>query len=392
MKLLVLKLASLILLTAGVVWLGYLLEFAPLTAYVEQLPAQIEVIKSQLPPGLSFAERLLDPGFLKLAGAVFFLVAGLYGFLPRLPKGTKNRKVQFNGSHGEVEIQLESVQATLNTVLARMPEVRKIQVKVTPTKDKRRAVIHADVVLEHQSDKSARETASLVTDYIAETATTVLGLEELADIKLNIQGIHVNPKKSSAAIRDEHSARLAASTALPAPPDAIDTRGRSVEAPEELEDTTDNTPHYSSHLEPLASAALAPKVSEPLQDPHEAAPVHAYEPVVEAAPAASPFVAEETEEDSVALFQPIEEAEEAEEEAYVDVEVEEDALDTEETQDSLLGFGTDRDISAEQEQEEDERTAFGAQPEQAALDEETDEQSKDDTPPADPAPKRRWGW
>jgi hypothetical protein len=57
------------------------------------------------------------------------------------------------------------------------------------------------VVLENQADARARQTANVVTSYIAETAIKMLGLEDLATVNLNIKDIHLDPKAASEAIR-----------------------------------------------------------------------------------------------------------------------------------------------------------------------------------------------
>jgi len=58
---------------------------------------------------------------------------------------TDKSTISFSGSHGEVTIQLDSVEATLARVVSKMPFVKKIWVRVIPSEDNHRAHVSADV-------------------------------------------------------------------------------------------------------------------------------------------------------------------------------------------------------------------------------------------------------
>lgn len=204
MKLFILKLLSLLVFCLGLVSLGIAMGLPEIQSYLIE-PALEFLASSQdkLPPALDFLKGALTPQGLWFTGSVIAIVLGIYGFFPRMAKYRKPKKIAYEGPHGEVQIQLESVENSLNQVLARMPEIKKINVRVDPQENGRKALIRADVVLYQQPGQNARAVASLVSDYIAETATKLLGLEELANIDLNVTGIVVNTRKSSKAIRKE---------------------------------------------------------------------------------------------------------------------------------------------------------------------------------------------
>lgn len=203
MKLFILKLMSLVVLCLGVISLAFAMGISEVTGYVAQIPDQIAQFRDNLPANFDWAKGLLELKILWLVGSIAAIVLGIYGFFPRFSKWKKPKKITYDGPHGQVQIQLDTVEQSLNNVLARMPEVKKIDVTVEPREGGRSALIKANAVLQHQPGQNARAIAGLVSDYIAETATKMLGLEELATIELNVIGINVNSRKSSKAIRKE---------------------------------------------------------------------------------------------------------------------------------------------------------------------------------------------
>jgi hypothetical protein len=209
MKLFILKLLSLVVFVVGLVSLAVALGLPEVKACLAQAPTLIAELQAKLPVELDFLKEVLTVQGLWFTGSIVAIVFGVYGFAPRSTKWRKPKKISYEGPHGEVQIQLDTVEHSLNHVLARMPEIKRINVKVDPQDGGRRALIRAEVVLYQRPGQNARALASLVTDYIAETASKLLGLEDLATIELKVIGIVVNSKKSSKAIRKEslsHSA------------------------------------------------------------------------------------------------------------------------------------------------------------------------------------------
>lgn len=230
MKLFILKLLSLLVLFVGLVSLAFALglpDMPEVKPYLDQIPALLADLQSKLPKELEFLKEVLTAQGLWFTGSIMAIVFGIYGFAPRSTKWRKPKKISYTGPHGEVQIQLDTVEHSLNQVLARMPEIKRINVRVDPQDGGRRALIRAEVVLLQRPGQNARALASLVTDYIAETASKLLGLEELATIELKVTGIVVNSKKSSKAIRKEslsHSANAPVEL-LEAPPAPLTLSG-----------------------------------------------------------------------------------------------------------------------------------------------------------------------
>lgn len=186
-------------------------------------------------------QRLIMMG---LAGLM--VVFGFYAFIPTFKKRAPKRTITFEGEHGDVLIQLDPVQATLTRVLLNMPEIKRVSVKVDPDESGKNALIVADALLQNQPGVSARDTARRVTDYIAESAKSLLGLEELANIRLNVTGIHLNPKASSKAVRESQSSRPSGPpiqieyTANPTEKNAEHAPLKEEAVEETVEESTDN--------------------------------------------------------------------------------------------------------------------------------------------------------
>ncbi len=131
-------------------------------------------------------------------------------------KHSKNT-ISFHGIHGDVTIELDSVEATLGRVLARKPEVKKIKVKVTPSEDNRRAVVRAEVLMQKNTGaEGAREISNRIANYLADAAVHILGVEEVLKVDLNVRDIVVDAKQLSVALDREAMARTEQGAPAPA--------------------------------------------------------------------------------------------------------------------------------------------------------------------------------
>jgi len=271
MKLFILKLLSLVVFILGIVSLLVALGLPEVKAYLDQVPALIAQLQSKLPPELDFLKDVLTVQGLWFTGSIVAIVFGIYGFTPRSTKWRKPKKISYTGPHGEVQIQLDTVEQSLNHVLMRMPEIKRIQVKVDPQDGGRRALIRAEVVLYQRPGQNARALASLVTDYIAETASKLLGIEDLATIELKVTGIVVNSKKSSKAIRKESLSHTAPVELLESPRAPLTLSGPreplgSGPIEKELEDDDSDaleTSAVDTHHEVTNQAAARSELLEP---------------------------------------------------------------------------------------------------------------------------------
>lgn len=146
-----------------------------------------------------------------VAGIILILV-GLVAILPPLRRTRKVGTISFPGEHGEVLIHLDSVQANLNKVVAKRPEVKRSQVRVIPVDDQRRVRLEAEVLLVKTPTGGTRELAEKLRRFISTTASNMLGIDEVATVDLNVRGIVVDKGAVSAMASD---AALDAAAAAP---------------------------------------------------------------------------------------------------------------------------------------------------------------------------------
>ncbi len=132
-------------------------------------------------------------------GIVLFLVA-FVGIVPVCRAKRPRSTISFPGIRGDVTIELDSVEANLSRVVSKMPEVKKIKVKVVPSEDNRRAVVSADVLMYKGSGgASAHETANRISEFLMDAAVNILGVEEVTKVNLNVRDIIVDAKQLAAA-------------------------------------------------------------------------------------------------------------------------------------------------------------------------------------------------
>lgn len=158
----------------------------------------------------------LVQGAVRVLGGLLLACVGILGLMPALKsRNDKSRQISFAGRHGDVFIQLDSVESTITRVIGKMPEVNKIAVQVVPSDEGRKVLILADVILNNLSNIGAREAASRVSNQIMYAATHILGVDEVTGINLRVKRIAVDIKALKAT-----PAALASAAA--APPQTIE--------------------------------------------------------------------------------------------------------------------------------------------------------------------------
>ncbi len=156
-------------------------------------------------------------------GFAFGLMAVLAGLIGLLPSGRRrtHNVISFPGVHGDVTIELDSVESTLTRMVNKMPEVKKIRIRVIPAEDRRRVRVKADVlVYKGASASSARELANRITDYLTDTAVNMLGVEDVTTVDLNVRGIVVDARPVPLSKTDARAPK-ADEPVVEAPPAAI---------------------------------------------------------------------------------------------------------------------------------------------------------------------------
>lgn len=120
-------------------------------------------------------------------------VVALLAMVPRLPKRRKDREISFEGSHGEVTIELEPVESTLERVVGKLAEVKSISIRLKPLDGPGRVRVLANAVLLKDAEGDARLITARVNNYIQVHTRKILGLQDV-DVKLKVRKFVVNMK------------------------------------------------------------------------------------------------------------------------------------------------------------------------------------------------------
>jgi len=123
-------------------------------------------------------------------------IMGLLGLFPTKKRKRRNA-ITFPGTQGQITIELAPVEATLNRVVSKMPEVKKISVAVTPSEDNRRAQVDAEVWMYKGAETAgAREISNRIENHLKDTAVNILGVDDVTTVNLRVRGIIVDQSKA----------------------------------------------------------------------------------------------------------------------------------------------------------------------------------------------------
>jgi len=287
MKTFLLKLCSLLVLAAGVLLIAYELQLTPVTtALFDAYTQTVDLVP-------------IAPEMLRLVLGVVLGVVGVVALAPSPASRSKRRVVMIPTDRGEASVQLDAVAKVLTGILKRMPEVKKAKVVARPTKDRRRAIIDAYVTLKQEPDLAARHTVNLVTEHITNSAVQILGMEDLAEVRLHVDSMKVNAKQAAKAIAAKHpeleqklaergAVALAGASAVAAAP---------VEAIEEYEDEEPESPHEDG--------AIVDDAESEIGDNGNAAEEEDFEVASEADEEPSPLSASDTVDDMITPLPPL---------------------------------------------------------------------------------------
>lgn len=125
----------------------------------------------QVPEGTPFRQIL--------AGIFAVLAAGLgWTLLPR-NLWQRDREISFSGSHGEVSIALEPVEATLNRVVQRLPDVKWIELQIIPLEGMNKVRVVGKAILYKDADSDARMVTARVLNFITLHTRKILGVSNI---------------------------------------------------------------------------------------------------------------------------------------------------------------------------------------------------------------------
>ena len=244
MKLFLMKLCSLLVVVQGALLLAWYLGLAPVNELFVKYYGQL------------LQNGTLPPLVVEVAVCSVLIVVGFVAFLPGGPSRSLRRSVVIKTDHGQVAVQLEALRPALMKVLRRMPEVRKVKLEIKPVKGRGKAHVIAHVWLRQQASLNVSQHVDLITKHIAETTVKLLGLDNLVDIDVIVDGIKVNAKLAArevlsnaeglrARIAAEEvmgltTAAIAATGALPAPAEIAPVEMDALELTRPLSDYEDD--------------------------------------------------------------------------------------------------------------------------------------------------------
>jgi hypothetical protein len=134
----------------------------------EQVDTTWKNLIANLPEGANY--RLIVGVLIALAGFLVLISLFIRG------RG-RRRSISFLGAHGEVTIELENVEGTLEVVARKLPEV----------------VDMAQAVLVKDADLEARQVTDRVQEYLKLHAQKILGVQEV-DVRLTVRKFRLNMK------------------------------------------------------------------------------------------------------------------------------------------------------------------------------------------------------
>jgi hypothetical protein len=123
----------------------------------------------------------------------------LLALLALLPLGGKrSRTLSIPGSYGDVLLDLDPIESTLKHTIAKMPEVKKVRVRLMPSQDRRRVQILAKLWIYKKPETNRQEITGRIEKVLHDSAVAVLGAEEITTLTLEVKAIiPIEPKKSS---------------------------------------------------------------------------------------------------------------------------------------------------------------------------------------------------
>ncbi len=216
MKLLALKLCSLLVILAGVLAILVMIQsnLEPGQAVLGDCPLQPWIASGSVVMG-GYAAANWYGGYVGWGIGVVLLLFGLYSLMPKVCGGT--RTVVYPAEQGDVVIELKPVRKTMLRILKAMPEVKKIQrLEIKPDQERRLAVIEMDAVVHNDLNVPARVVYERINHAIVKTGNDMLGLELFLPINLRVKGVDLDSGSAGESI--QRSQPMTASRAIAQPP------------------------------------------------------------------------------------------------------------------------------------------------------------------------------
>jgi len=128
------------------------------------------------------------PYYRETAGGVAIAVGLLFILFQWIAyaRRKKERSISFMGTQGEVTIDLEPVESTLEKVALRLPEVQHIRIVMKPIKGTDKVQVDAVAILKKDPDDDARMVTARVQNFLKIHASKITGLQEV-EAKLRVK-------------------------------------------------------------------------------------------------------------------------------------------------------------------------------------------------------------
>ena len=163
----------------GAIAAGALLYFFPTSELYSMYAANVPALE----------DRMLY----RQIGGIAIAVLALLAWIPRFKKRKKDREISFMGTHGEVSIALDPVEATLVRVVSKLPEVQNISITIKTLEDPGSVLVLATAVLRKDGDSDVRLLTARVQSYIQAHTKKILGMQDVS-VKLKVKHMRMNMK------------------------------------------------------------------------------------------------------------------------------------------------------------------------------------------------------
>lgn len=116
----------------------------------------------------------------QIIATIFAIIAAalLWTLIPR-NWWHREREISFSGSHGEVSISLEPVEATLNRVVQKLPDVKWIELQIIPQEGMNKVRVVGKAILYKDADSDARMVTARVLNFITLHTRKILGVSNI---------------------------------------------------------------------------------------------------------------------------------------------------------------------------------------------------------------------
>lgn len=195
----------------------------------------------------------------QVIGGGIALIGLILAWLVIVPK-RRPRSVTFTGTHGEVTIELEPVEATLERIAMKLPEVKNISIQLKPLEGNGRIQVNAIAILSKNADDDARMVTARIHNFLQIHTRKIVGLQEV-DAKLTVKKFNMNmktvkPEPLLLDAPDEPVAALQQSAHTPVVPVV------AAPAPPETRPEQDPPPKISELVEPVQDSDDVGKISK----------------------------------------------------------------------------------------------------------------------------------